>query len=235
MIKINNLNKYFYRRKNNEIHVINDTSLTFPETGLVAILGESGSGKTTLMNVVGGLDSFESGTIGYDDEVVTKYSSKVIDKIRNEKIGYIFQNYLLLTNRTVKYNLELALEMYSLDKETQDERINYVLTAVGMLKYKNKKVSELSGGQQQRVAIARALIKSPSLILADEPTGALDSRTSRDVLNFLKELNEEGNTIVIITHDNSIAVEAKRVIQIQDGKVIFDGTSEEYRERVTGK
>ena len=220
MIKINNLNKYFYRRKNNEIHVINDTSLTFPETGLVAILGESGSGKTTLMNVVGGLDSFESGTISYDDEVVTKYSSKVIDKIRNEKIGYIFQNYLLLTNRTVKYNLELALEMYSLDKETQDERINYVLTAVGMLKYKNKKVSELSGGQQQRVAIARALIKSPSLILADEPTGNLDEKNTIQIMNIIKKISQK-TLVILVSHEKRMATAyADTIVEVSDGKVI---------------
>lgn len=220
MIKINNLNKYFYRRKNNEIHVINDTSLTFPETGLVAILGESGSGKTTLMNVVGGLDSFESGTISYDDEVVTKYSSKVIDKIRNEKIGYIFQNYLLLTNRTVKYNLELALEMYSLDKETQDERINYVLTAVGMLKYKNKKVSELSGGQQQRVAIARALIKSPSLILADEPTGNLDEKNTIQIMNIIKKVSQK-TLVILVSHEKRMATAyADTIVEVSDGKVV---------------
>ena len=127
MIKITNLHKYFYRNKSNEIHVINDVSLTFPETGLVTILGESGSGKTTLMNVVGGLDDFASGSIEYDGNVISKYNSKKIDKIRNQKIGYIFQNYLLLQQRTAYDNLKLTLNMYDISEEEKEERIDYVL------------------------------------------------------------------------------------------------------------
>ena len=165
MIKITNLNKYFYRKKYNEIHVINDTTLEFPQSGLVTLLGESGSGKTTLLNVLGGLDGFDNGEIEIDGNIIKKYSARKIDKIRNEKIGYIFQNYLLLKQKTVYENLELVLNMYSLDSKKIDERITYVLNAVGMLKYKKKRVSELSGGQQQRIAIARALIKSPSFSL----------------------------------------------------------------------
>ena len=204
MIKITNLNKYFYHRKNNEIHVINNTSFEFPKTGLVTIVGESGSGKTTLMNVIGGLDDFYSGTIEIDELQIKKYSSKKMDRIRNEKIGYVFQNYLLLSGRTVYDNLRLQLNMYDISDEEKNERIDYVLKAVGMLKYKKKNVTELSGGQQQRVAIARALIKSPSLILADEPTGNLDEKNTIQIMNIIKKISK--NTLVIlVSHEMAIA------------------------------
>lgn len=220
MIKITNLHKYFYRKKSNEIHVINDVSLVFPETGLVTILGESGSGKTTLMNVLGGLDNFYSGTIEYDDQTISKYSSRKIDKIRNQKVGYIFQNYLLLQQRTAYDNLKLMLNMYDISEEEKEDRIDYVLDAVGMTKYKKKNVSELSGGQQQRIAIARALIKSPSLILADEPTGNLDEKNTIQIMNIIKKISK--NTLVIlVSHEKSIATSySDYIIEVSDGKVI---------------
>ena len=219
MIKVKNLNKYFYRHKSNEIHVLNDISLEFPETGLVTIFGESGCGKTTFMNVLGGLDNFSSGNIQIDDLSIKKYSSKKIDRIRNEKIGYIFQNYLLLQQRTVYDNLILLLNMYDISLEEKNERIDYVLEAVGMLKYKKKNVSELSGGQQQRVAIARALIKSPSLILADEPTGNLDEKNTIQIMNIIKKISK--NTLVIlVSHEKSIATSySDYIIEITDGKI----------------
>ena len=164
MIKIDNLNKYFFKNKANEIHVINNTTISFNNTGLVTILGESGSGKTTLLNVIGGLDSFDSGKITYDEDTINKYNYKEITKIRNKKIGYVFQNYLLLNNHTVYDNLKIVLDMFSLDDKEKEKRIDDVLIKVNMLKYKRKMVNELSGGQKQRIAIARALIKSPLLI-----------------------------------------------------------------------
>lgn len=220
MIKITNLHKYFYRNKSNEIHVINDVSLTFPETGLITILGESGSGKTTLMNVLGGLDDFYSGTIEFDEQKISKYSSKKMDKIRNQKVGYIFQNYLLLQQRTAYDNLKLMLNMYDISEEEKEDRIDYVLDAVGMSKYKKKNVSELSGGQQQRIAIARALIKSPSLILADEPTGNLDEKNTIQIMNIIKKISK--NTLVIlVSHERSIATSySDYIIEVSDGKVI---------------
>ena len=204
MVKVTKLNKYFNKKKNNEIHVINDVSFEFPQTGLISIVGESGSGKTTLMNVLGGLDDFESGVITIDNTDITKYNSKKIDRIRNEKIGYIFQNYLLLPQRTVYENLEIVLNMYDLSNEEKIERMNYVLKAVGMFKYRKKNISQLSGGQQQRVAIARALIKSPSLILADEPTGNLDEKNTIQIMNIIKKISK--NTLVIlVSHERRIA------------------------------
>lgn len=222
MLKISNLNKYFYRHKDNEIHVINDTTIEFPTTGLVAILGESGSGKTTLMNVIGGLDSFDSGSITYDDYVINKFNAQKIDKIRNEKVGYIFQNYLLLQNRTVKYNLVLSLGMYDLAEEEINNRIDYVLNAIGMLKYKNKLVSELSGGQQQRIAIARALIKTPKLILADEPTGNLDEKNTIQIMNIIKKISQD-TLVILISHEKNIAQSyADMIIEVVDGKVVSE-------------
>ena len=226
MVKITNLNKYFYHHKSNEIHVINNTSFEFPKTGLVTIIGESGSGKTTLMNVIGGLDDFHSGTIKIDDFEIKKYSSTKIDRIRNEKIGYIFQNYLLLQGRTVYENLRLQLNMYDISDNEKNERIDYVLKAVGMLKYKKKNVSELSGGQQQRVAIARALIKAPSLVLADEPTGNLDEKNTIQIMNIIKKISK--NTLVIlVSHEMSIAnAYSDYIIEVSDGKIIKDHTIE---------
>ncbi len=219
MIKITNLNKYFYRKKYNEIHVINDTTLEFPQSGLVTLLGESGSGKTTLLNVLGGLDGFDDGEIEIDGNIIKKYSARKIDKIRNEKIGYIFQNYLLLKQKTVYENLELVLNMYSLDSKKIDERITYVLNAVGMLKYKKKRVSELSGGQQQRIAIARALIKSPSLILADEPTGNLDEKNTIEIMNILKKISKT-TLVILVSHEKRVAYSySDIIIELKDGKV----------------
>jgi len=219
MIKINNLNKYFYHHKSNEIHVINDVSIEFPQTGLVTILGESGCGKTTLMNVIGGLDDFYNGSMEYDNLKINKYSSKKMDRIRNEKIGYIFQNYLLLHQRTVYDNLMILLNMYNISLEEKNERIDYVLEAVGMLKYKKKNVSELSGGQQQRVAIARALIKSPSVILADEPTGNLDEKNTIQIMNIIKKISET-TLVILVSHEKSIATSySDYLIEISDGKI----------------
>jgi len=219
MIKIKNLNKYFYHHKSNEIHVINDISLEFPKTGLVTIVGESGCGKTTLMNVLGGLDDFYSGSIEIDNININKYNSKKIDKIRNEKIGYIFQNYLLLPQRTVYDNLLILLNMYDISLEEKNERIDYVLESVGMLKYKKKNVSELSGGQQQRVAIARALIKSPSLILADEPTGNLDEKNTIQIMNIIKKISKT-TLVILVSHEKRIAASySDYIIELTDGKV----------------
>ena len=220
MIKITNLNKYFYRNRDNEIHVINDSTIEFPETGLVTLLGESGSGKTTLLNVIGGLDDFEKGEIEIDGNVIRKYQSKKIDKIRNEKIGYIFQNFLLLKQKTVYENLQLVLNMYDLDNKSIDERITYVLKSVGKLKYKKKKVSELSGGQQQWVAIARALIKAPSLILADDPTGNLDEKNTIEVMNILKKISKT-TLVILVSHEKRVAYSySDLIIELKDGKIV---------------
>lgn len=228
MIKISCLNKYYNKGKANEIHVINNTDLVLDDTGLVCILGESGSGKTTLMNTVSGLDSFVSGTIDVDGEVIDKYGSVKQELIRNEKFGYIFQNYYLLMDKTVEYNIMLALSLYDISEDEKEERIDYVLEAVDMARYKKRIVSQLSGGQQQRIAIARALAKTPKVIFADEPTGNLDEANTMRIMSILKKISSEC-LVVLVTHERSIAdFFADRIIRISDGKIIDDRRLENH-------
>lgn len=230
MIRIENLNKYYNKGKSNELHVIGNTTVTFGDTGLVCILGESGSGKTTLMNTVSGLDDFESGSIEVDGVKIEKYGSELQEKVRNEKFGYIFQNYYLLMNRTVEYNLMLALTMYEVPEEEKEERIEYVLKAVDMWRYKKRLVSQLSGGQQQRIAIARALAKSPAIIFADEPTGNLDEANTMNIMGILKKISKNC-LVVVVTHEKEIAqFFADRILWIRDGKI----ESERENESRTG-
>ena len=223
MIKVTNLNKYYNRRKSNELHVINNTSLELPETGLVCILGESGSGKTTLMNTISGLDNFSDGIIEVDGKKITKFGSKIQEQVRNEKFGYIFQNYYLLMDRTVEYNLQLGLSLYNLSDQEKEERIDYVLKAVDMWRYKKRQVAHLSGGQQQRVAIARAIVNEPAILLADEPTGNLDPTNSWEIMKLLEEANDRGTTVLVVTHNQEIVNEMqKRVVTMKKGVIVSD-------------
>lgn len=220
MIKVTNLNKYYNKGKENEIHVINNASLSLPSTGIVSFLGQSGSGKTTLLNVIGGLDK-GTGEIEYDELKVKNYKMKQIDKFRRKEIGYVFQNYNLLLEETVYDNLVLALEMIDIyDKEEQEKRIEYVLKAVGMYKYRKKKAYALSGGQQQRVSIARALVKESKIIIADEPTGNLDSENTLQVMNILKKISKT-TLVLMVTHNEEIAnFYSDIVYRIKDGAII---------------
>ncbi len=171
MISLKKVNKYFNRHRKNEIHIINNTSLEFDNTGIVALLGESGSGKTTLLNTIGGLDKVNSGKIYINGERMTKRSTYATDKIRNLNIGYIFQDYKLLDNLTVYDNVAISLKMIGLkDKLEIQKRVNYVLECVNMYRYRNRPAKMLSGGERQRVAIARAIVKTPNIVIADEPT-----------------------------------------------------------------
>ena len=220
MIKINNLNKYYLKGKTNEIHVINDCNLELPSTGLITLLGESGAGKTTLLNVIGGLDK-ATGDITYDDNKFRNYQMGKIDKYRRENIGYIFQNYNILPNLTVIENLSLALELIGItDKDEVDKRIKAALTAVGLYKYRKKPASKLSGGQQQRVAIARALIKKCKILIADEPTGNLDSTNSIEVMSILKKISDQ-SLVILVTHDKTLAeFYSTKIIELVDGKIV---------------
>lgn len=225
MIQIKGLDKYFNRHKNNEIHVIDNTSLEFEDNGLVCILGESGSGKTTLLNTIGGLDTFSGGTITVDDITLKGYSASKIELLRNKKFGYIFQNYYLLEDETVEYNIRIALEIFDITEEELQARTEYVLDAVDMLKYRKKMMSELSGGQKQRVAIARALAKAPDIIFADEPTGNLDENNTVKVMSIVKKISEKC-LVILVTHERRIAdFFADRIIEVKDGKVISDKTN----------
>lgn len=217
-----------YQMGEEEVRASDGITLTIFRGEFVAIVGKSGSGKSTLMNIIGALDVPTSGDYFLGGEDVGNMSDNQLAAIRNKMIGFIFQQYNLLPRLNLLENVELPLLYAGAGAEERKERAMASLERVGLAdKWKNLP-NQLSGGQQQRVSIARALAGDPSLILADEPTGALDSKTSRDVLNFLKKLNEEGNTIVMITHDSSIAMEARRVVRVHDGKINFDGDVNEY-------
>ena len=223
MIEVKNLHKYFNKNRTNQIHVINNTSIQFPEKGLVAITGPSGCGKTTLLNVVAGLDSFHSGEIIYEGESVKKYKSSKVDYIRNEKIGFIFQNYHLLPDQSVYDNIKTSLNIAGLyDKEQLDERIHYSLEKVGMFNYRKRNVLALSGGQQQRVGIARAIAKNPDVIFADEPTGNLDSNNTFEVMSLIKNISKN-KLVILVTHERHLVdLFADRIIELKDGLVTND-------------
>lgn len=211
-----------------EVRANDDVSVAIDKGEFVAIVGKSGSGKSTLMNIIGALDVPTKGEYYLGGEDVSKMEDKQLARIRNKMIGFIFQQYNLLPKLNLLENVELPLLYAGVGSEERRQRAMASLEKVGLAEKWKNMPNQLSGGQKQRVSIARALAGDPSLILADEPTGALDSKTSREVLNFLKQLNEEGNTIVMITHDNSIAMEAKRVVRIADGHKIFDGDVKDY-------
>lgn len=220
MIKTTNLNKHY---PNASINVINNTSLELPKSGLISFIGKSGSGKTTLLNVIGGLDKADSGFICYDEVSFKKYNMSQIDKYRQKHIGYVFQNYLLIDNLTVYNNLKIALELIGItNHEEQEKRIKYALEAVGMYKYRKKQANKLSGGQMQRVSIARSLLKECKLIIADEPTGNLDSENSIEVMNILKKISEK-TLVLLVTHNKELAdFYSDRIIEIADGTIIKD-------------
>ena len=217
-----------YRMGDEEVRANDGITLNIYKGEFVAIVGKSGSGKSTLMNIIGALDVPTDGSYYLGGEDVSDMTDDQLAAIRNRMIGFIFQQYNLLPKLNLLENVELPLLYAGVGKEERHDRAMASLERVGLKEKWRNMPNQLSGGQQQRVSIARALAGDPSLILADEPTGALDSRTSREVLDFLKQLNAEGNTIVMITHDNSIAVEAKRVVRIHDGKINFDGDVKDY-------
>ena len=217
-----------YHMGEETVHALDGINLTVDQGEFVAIVGSSGSGKSTAMNIIGCLDVPTSGTYLLDGRDVGQMDKDQLAAIRNKMLGFIFQQYNLIPKLNVLENVELPLLYAGVSAAERHERAIRSLERVGLADKCKNLPSQLSGGQQQRASIARALAGSPSLILADEPTGALDSRTSRDVLDFMKELNREGNTIVMITHDSSIAMEARRVVRIHDGKINFDGDVEEY-------
>ena len=217
-----------YQMGSEEVRANDGISLSIEKGEFVAIVGKSGSGKSTLMNIIGALDVPTEGEYYLGGEDVSHINANQLAEIRNKMIGFIFQQYNLLPRDNLLENVELPLLYAGVPNPERKERALRSLEKVGLADKWASRPKQLSGGQQQRVSIARALAGSPSLILADEPTGALDSITSRDVLDFMKELNREGNTIVMITHDSSIAMEARRVVRIHDGKINFDGDVEEY-------
>ncbi|MFT5542532.1 MAG: putative ABC transport system ATP-binding protein [Glaciecola sp.] len=219
MIELHSIKKLF-QNGDETVTAIDDVSLSIKQNEFVAVMGSSGSGKSTLMNVLGCLDTPSSGKYILDNKDVASLTDDELSSIRNEHIGFIFQTFHLLPKLNVIENVKLPLRYSDVDSEEADKRALDLIDRVGLSHRKNHKPFELSGGQRQRVAIARALINKPSVILADEPTGNLDSKTSGEIMALLTELHHQGQTIVMVTHEDDIAAYAQRVIVMKDGEVV---------------
>lgn len=215
-----------YNPGENEVRALDHVDLVINEKEFVAIIGQSGSGKSTLMNMLGCLDIPTSGTYMLHDQDVSHLSDNELSDIRNKEIGFIFQGFNLIANLTAMENVELPLIYRGVSKRERMRLSETALEKVGLAKRKTHKPSEMSGGQQQRVAIARAIAQAPPIILADEPTGNLDSGSTKEIMGILKDLHEEGRTVILITHDNEIAAQAKRVIKIMDGRIVHDSAND---------
>lgn len=218
LITMTNVNKS-YAMGTQRLRVLDDINLTVEKGEFLAILGPSGSGKSTLMNIIGCMDTFDDGQYNLDGNAIEAMRDSQLTKIRNKEIGFIFQRYQLIPSYTVLQNVMIPLIIRGFSRRRAEPVCAQHLKAVGLEDRSRHKPSELSGGQQQRVAIARALIGSPNILLADEPTGALDSATGGEVLELFRELNTQGHTIIMITHDMNVASHAKRVVQIVDGRL----------------
>ena len=222
MIRIKDLSKY-YRIGDEEVHALDHASLHVSPGEFVGIIGPSGSGKSTLMNIIGCLDVADSGEYLLDGIPIENYSENELAHIRNRKIGFVVQSFNLIPKLTAEENVELPLIYQGIKKDERTERVAAALERVKLGKRANHFPTELSGGQQQRVAIARAIVTRPSLILADEPTGNLDSKTTVEIMDIFHELHDQGNTIVLITHDDSVAAQAGRRVRILDGHLTEEG------------
>jgi len=218
LIELKNVSKYYNHQKDNEFEALKSIDLIIEKGEFIAIMGPSGSGKSTLMNILGALDTPTKGTYIINGEDISKYSDDQLAEFRNRDVGFVFQQFNLLPRINVKQNVLLPTLYGAI--ENKEERLKEVLTKVGLIDKINNKSNQLSGGQIQRVAIARALIMNPSIIMADEPTGNLDTKTSTEIMEIFKEINQEGNTIILVTHEENIAAYAKRIIRIKDGKII---------------
>ena len=226
LIELRDVYKIYSEGLESEVRALDGISLTIDHGEFVAVVGQSGSGKSTLMNVLGCLDIPTRGTYLLDGTDVQDLSDGQLSRIRNQEIGFIFQQYNLIQTLTVQENVELPLIYRGIDPIDRKELALEALNRVGLADRRKHYPTQMSGGQQQRVAIARAISTHPPVIMADEPTGALDSRTGQQVLKFLQQLNREGSTIILITHDNGIAATAPRMVRLSDGKVISDQRQE---------
>ena len=226
LIELRDVYKIYGEGLESEVRALDGVSLDVEKGEFVAVVGQSGSGKSTMMNVLGCLDIPTRGDYFLDGVDVRELSDKELSRIRNKQIGFIFQQYNLIQNLTVLENVELPLIYQGIDPIDRRELAMEALGRVGLADRAQHKPTQMSGGQQQRVAIARAISTHPPIIMADEPTGALDSRTGHEVLGFLQQLNKEGSTVILITHDNGIAATARRVVRIADGKIIEDHPQE---------
>lgn len=221
LIRIEDMCK-IYNPGENEVRALDHVNLSINRREFVAIIGQSGSGKSTLMNMLGCLDVPTSGTYILDGQDVSTLSDDEQSDIRNKEIGFIFQGFNLIANLTALENVELPLIYRGVPAKERHELAQNALKMVGLEKRSDHRPSEMSGGQQQRVAIARAIAQAPPIILADEPTGNLDSGSTREIMEILRKLHEEGRTVILITHDNDIAMSAKRIVRILDGQIVED-------------
>ena len=220
MVEIKNLTKTYNFKKSNAFTALTDVSLTVEDGEMLAIIGKSGAGKSTLLHIIGCIDTFEKGEYTIDGVDVHKLSDKKLANIRNEKVGIVMQDFALVEEYSVIENVKIPLYFAKHRKGSANAAALDALEKVGMRELAKKPVNKLSGGQKQRVAIARAIVNNPLFILADEPTGALDTKTSAEIMELFKSLNDEGKTVIIITHDPTVAESCKRKIEISDGKII---------------
>jgi putative ABC transport system ATP-binding protein len=225
IIETHNISKV-YKMGNNEVRALQSISITINKGEYVAFMGPSGSGKSTLMNIVGCLDSPTSGTYILNNHVVSEMTENELAEVRNKEIGFVFQTFNLLPRATALENVALPLIYAGYSRSDREEKAMETLESVGLGDRWHHKPNELSGGQRQRVAIARALVNNPSIILADEPTGNLDSKTSYDIMNLFQELHDKGNTIIMVTHEDDIAHYAHRIVRLRDGLVEWDRKNE---------
>jgi putative ABC transport system ATP-binding protein len=214
-----------YQMGNTVVHALCGADLTIQEGEYVAIMGPSGSGKSTLMNVIGCLDSPDAGTYLLNGKMVSDMSDRQLAKVRNEEIGFVFQTFNLLNRTTAQHNVEMPLIYAGINRKARQQKAAEVLTRVGLADRMTHRPSELSGGQRQRVAIARALVTDPSILLADEPTGNLDSTTAKEIMALFDELHDAGHTIILVTHDDNIGRHADRIVELLDGRVASDEIS----------
>ena len=222
MIKLDNIVK-IYGINTEKKRALDGVSLDIADGELVSIIGPSGSGKSTLLNIIGCMDEATEGKYFLDDTEITSLSKSKIEDIRKDKIGFVFQHFALMDYYTAYENIELPLLIKNVKRAKRKKMVNEQLEAMGIADVKNNIPAKMSGGQRQRVAIARALISGCSVLLADEPTGALDQATGREVLSLLKDINKRGTTVIIVTHDMNIAAQTDRIIEICDGKIVNNG------------
>jgi putative ABC transport system ATP-binding protein len=230
MIKLENLYK-IYRNGSQEIRALNGVSLAIAEGEFVAIMGTSGSGKSTMMNIIGCLDRPTEGEYMLDGTSIAAYDEEALARVRNRKLGFVFQSFNLLARTSAVANVELPLIYAGIKPAERRKRAVAALERVGLGERMDHKPNELSGGQQQRVSIARAIVNQPRLLLADEPTGALDSRTTEEIMDLFHELNEAGMTLVMVTHEPDVAAYAKRIVRFRDGQVLSDEPNREPRSK----
>lgn len=221
MIQLHHVSKIYNQGKANAFQALNEIDLEIADGELVAIVGTSGAGKSTLLHILACIDSYESGKYYVDDTLVKNCSEKKLARIRNEKIGMVMRDYALINDFSAIENVLLLLNFAKKQSHQKKEMALQAMEVVGMKSYANKSVNQLSGGQKQRIAIARAIVNHPSIILADEPTGALDSNTSSEIMALFHKLHSQGKTIVIVTHDQKIASQCQRIIQIEDGRILM--------------